>query len=50
MYTKITAAISANRRLWVVLVIGATLPVLIKIMSTAGGAQSPSSPTQRFEK
>jgi len=46
MYLKFTAVISANRRLWIVLLIFAALPFLIKVGWSSSSAQSPDSTAQ----
>lgn len=46
MYTKFVATISANRRLWIVLLVFAALPFLIKTTWSSSSAQSPDSAGQ----
>jgi hypothetical protein len=45
MYDKLTAKISANRRLWIVLLIFTAIPFLIKV-AWPSSAQSPEAPSQ----
>ena len=46
MYAKFTGVISAYRRLWIVLLIFAALPFLIKVAWSSSSAQSPESTAQ----
>jgi len=46
MYAKFTSVLSAYRRLWIVLLIFAALPFLIKVAWFSSSAQSPESTTQ----
>ena len=49
MYRKFVATISANRRLWIVLLVFAALPFLIKTTWSSSSAQSPDSTAQERE-
>jgi len=46
MYAKFTAVLSANRRLWIVLLVFTAAPFLIKAAWTSSSAQSPDSAAQ----
>jgi hypothetical protein len=46
MYAKFVAAISANRRMWIVLLVFASLPFLIKTAWLSSSAQSPEAAGQ----